>query len=876
MARRDDRVQEELQFHLEQLIARNIGRGMSPDEARRKALLQLGGIEPARAAALDQVRGAWVRDFARDVRIGLRALGRAPGFGAATILTMALGIGAAAAMFSVFQGVLLRPLPYPGADRIVHLYQLSESGTRNRVSDPNYEDWKTGTQSFAAMAKYSALGALPIAGADAAQLARVTLVTREFFDVMGIRPAVGRTFRSEEQQPGGPPVAIVSAAFWRRWRGDAAPAGEMIRSGDTSYTVVGVMPDGFDYPEQTSIWTPREVYPPNRSRTSHNALAVARLADGASLEQAQAEISQLSRRLKARYGEDTWMSDAAAVPILEVVTGTSAPTLRLLLAASLLLLVVSCTNVSNLLVARTAARRPEFALQLALGASSGRLGRQLLAETLVITFAGAAAGVAIAAASVRLFVAFAPTSVPRLEAVTVSWPAVAFAVAVSAAAALVLSLITAAGARGARITDAMALESRSGTAGRTPLRAREALMVAQVAVTLVLLAGAALLGRSLVAATAVDPGYALDNSLVVGVTTTGDRTPSAIARQVSLQDAVIDRLGQQPGVERVGLVSNFPIGLRSPSNGTFIEMTRPDEITTFDQFDPTDPVLKARSGSAQYRHVSGDYFQAMGIPLVEGRLIDERDTPDGPHVALVSQSLAETQWPERSALGRWIQFGNMDGDLRPLRVVGVVGDVREVSPEARPEPTLYVSARQRPLQAARVWVIVSGPAAPLLADTARRIVADIDPDVPATVTTVEAALDDAFVGRRFTLWLVTAFGLTALALATIGVYGLFAYAVSSRRREMGIRLALGAEPGELVWLLVRRGLVLTMTGAVAGIAVAKAAAGAVAGLVYGIAPDDPATLGAALLAVAGATIAASYLASRRIFGESPAVTLRST
>jgi len=809
------------------------------------------------------------------MRIGLRTLGRAPGFAAATIVTMALGIGAAAAMFSVFQGVLLRPLPYPSADRIVHLYQISESGARNRVSDPNYEDWRIGTRSFSAMALYSALGSLPIAGAGDAQLARLTLVSREFFDVMGTRPVLGRTFRDEEQQPGGPAVALVSAAFWRRWRGEASPAGEVIRSGDTSYTVIGVMPDGFDYPGQTSIWAARDVYPPNRSRTSHNALALARLADGVTLEQAQADISQLSRRLKAQHGDDTWMSDAAAVPILEVVTGTSAPTLRLLLAASLLLLVVSCANVSNLLVARGAARRPEFAVQLAMGATAGRLGRQLLGETLVICLGGAAVGMGIAAASVRLFVAFAPADVPRLEAVTVSWPAVAFAVGVSMLAALALGLITAAGARGARIADTMSDQTRSGTGGRAQLRAREGLMVTQVALTLVLLTGTALLGRSLVAALTVDPGYALDNSLVVGITTASDSSPTALTRQVMFQEAVIERLRQQPGVERVGLVSNFPIGATSAPNGTFIEMTRPDEITTFDEFDPTDPVLKARSGSAEYRHVSADYFQAMGIPLLEGRLIDDGDGPDSPHVAVVSRSLAEAQWPDRSALDRWIQFGNMDGDLRPIRVVGVVGDVREVSPEARPEPMLYVSARQRPRQASRVWIVARGPAAPLLSDAARRIVREIDPDVPATVTTVEEALEAAFVGRRFTLWLVTAFGATALVLATLGVYGLFAYAVSTRRREMGIRLALGAEPGGLVWLVVRRALVLTGVGAIVGIAIARAAASVVARLVYGIAPGDPITIGAAVLAMAAATMTASYLASRPIFRHSAASALRS-
>ncbi len=810
------------------------------------------------------------------MRIALRTLGRAPSHAAATILTMALGIGAAAAMFSVFEGVLLRPLPYPSPDRIVHLYQLSETGARNRVSDPNFDDWRAGTGSFSAMATYTALGALPIAGAGEAQLARVTLVSREFFDVMGTRPALGRGFREDEQQPGAPGVAIVSAAFWRRWRGEAAPAGDVIRTGNAVYTVVGVMPDGFDYPGETSIWSPREVIPPNRSRTSHNALALARLADGVALERARAEISQLSRRLKEEHGDDTWMFDADAVPILEVVTGASKPTLGLMLSAALLLLVVSCTNVSNLLVARAAARRSEFALQVAMGATAGRIGRQLLAETLVICLAGALVGMGIAAASVRLFVAFAPANLPRLDGVAVNWLAVAFAVAVSCVAALALSMVTAAGARRVRITDALADQTRSGTGGRRQLRAREALMITEVAVTLVLIAGAALLARSLVAVMAVDPGYEHESRLVVGVTTSGDGSPQAITRQVAFQDEVVERLRQQPGVDRVGLVSTFPIGIGNRRNGMFLEMTRPDEITSFEGFDPTDPVLKARAGFAEYRHVASDYFQAMGIPLLEGRLIDDRDGPEAPHVAVVSRSLAETQWPGRSALGRWIQFGNMDGDLTAIRVVGVVGDVREVSPESRPEPLLYVSAWQRPRQASRVWIIVHGPAAPELAETARRIVRDVDPDVPATIATLEAELDGAFAGRRFTLWLVTAFGLIALVLAMLGVYGLFAYAVSSRSREMGIRLALGAEPRSLIWLIVRRGLLLTAVGAIAGVALAKIASGVVASLVFGIAPDDPATIGVAMLVVTAVTLAASYVASRPILRQSPAATLRGT
>jgi predicted permease len=874
MAGRDDRLREELQFHLEQQIAKNIKSGMTPEDARRDALVKFGGLEPAREAARDQLRWTWVADLWRDMRVSGRALVRVPSFAISTILTMALGIGAAAAMFSVFDGVLLRPMPFPDADRIVHLYQLGETGARNRVSDPNYQDWRTGTTTFKAMAQYSQWGQLPVIGAGDAQLVRVTYVSREYFDIMGVRPWLGRTFFDEEQQPGAAPVVVVSAAFWRRWKGDQPPSGETLSSGSTAFTVIGVMPDGFDYPGQTAIWAPREISPPSPSRTSHNALAIARLADHATLEQAQAEISALSRRLKEEHGDRTWMFDAAAVPVLEVVTSTSKATLQLLLAASVLLLVVACTNVSNLLLARAASRRAEFAVQLAMGATAGRIGRQLLAETLVVCLTGAALGVLVASSAVKLFVAFAPATVQRLDGVSVSWPAVAFAIAVSVTAALILSAITAAGVRGTRIADAMADHTRSGTQGRGQLRVREALIVTQVAITLVLLAAAALLGRSLMAAMAIDPGYSIDDGLVVGLTSAADGSETTMARQVTFQDNVLAQLGRQPGIDHVGLVSRFPIGASSAPNGSFIEMTRPDEITSFADMDFQDPELKQRVGSAEYRHVSGEYFEAMGIPLLEGRLIDDRDGPNAPQVAVVSQSLADTQWPGRSALGRWIQFGNMDGDLRPIRVVGVVGDVREVSPESRPAPSLYVSARQRPRQASRAWVVMRGPAATSLAETARRIVRQIDPEVPATTTTVSAALGEAFGGRRFTLWLVGAFGVSALVLATLGVYGLFAYAVSRRMREMGIRLALGAEPQWLVWLIVKRGAVLTTLGALAGVVIAYAGADVVAGMLFGVEPGDPATVAAAVVTITLASILASYAPARRILKQSPARTLR--
>lgn len=513
-------------------------------------------------------------------------------------------------------------------------------------------------------------------------------------------------------------------------------------------------------------------------------------------------------------------------------------------------------------------------MQLAIGATAGRIGRQLLAETLVICLAGTALGVAAAVGAVRLFVAMGPTSVPRLDSVFVSWPAVALAVGISTAAAVALGLVTALGTRSVRLNEALSEQSRAGTGSRRQMRVREGLIVTQVALTLVLLASAALLARSLHAVMSIDPGYSLDEGLILGLTFPADETPASQVRQVSFQDAVIERLRAQPGVSAVGLVSTFPLGDGTGADGTFIEMTRPDEITTFDQFDPADPRLKQRAGSAQYRQVSADYFPAMQIPLLQGRLIDDRDTPASPHAAVISQSLAEAQWPDRSPIGRWIQFGNMDGDLRTITIVGVVGDVRESELEAPPEPMMYVSSRQRPGKAARAAIIVRGSASAALADTARRIVGDIDPEVPVTVRTVSGALDTAVGGRRFTLWLVSAFGVAALVLATLGVYGVVAFSVSQRAREMGIRMALGAERGALAWMIVRRGALLTLLGSVGGVLVARAASGALEGLLFGVTAGDPLTMTAAIGLMLAASTLASYAPTRRILRQSPGHTLR--
>ena len=875
MAGKDDRLAEEIAFHLEQQTAKMVRAGLPPAEARRQARLKFGGVDKMQEAARDEVRGAWLRDFGRDLRIAFRGLARVPSFSITAILTLGLGIGAAAAMFTVVDGVLLRPLPYPDAGRIVQLFQIGEKGTRGaNVSEPNFLDWQAQTRGFAAMAE-TATFPEPVTGAGEPQSLRVSRVSRDFFAVMGVHPARGRGFLADELRTGAPKVVLVGARFWERWRGSRPLGGESIVIAGVQHAVVGIMPDGFDFPSQSALWAPREQDRPSPSRTAHNFRVVGRVRPDVTIDAASAELSRVSRALKARYGTETWMSDAVALPILDVISAGVRPTLRLLFGAALLLLLVACTNVSNLLVARAAARRREFAVQLAIGASTGRITRQWLAETLAVAGCGAVVGLTLAAVAVRVFVALGPRSAPRLDQVSIDWASIGFAAVAAIAVAIVLSLLTAWGTRRVRIADALGDNSRTGSASRRQMRGREALIVAQVAMTMVLLAGAGLLARSFAQAVAVDPGFRVGDDAVIetSIELAGDDA-GAQARLAALQDTLLARLRTVPGVTHAALVNAFPLGRGQFANGWFIEMTRLDEISRIDQFDFDAPGFRGRTGEAEFRVASAGYFEAMGIPLVQGRTFDESDAAGRPHVAVVSRSLAERQWPGRDPIGRFIQFGNMDGDLTGLRVVGVVGDVRELSPEAAPGAVLYVNARQRPAAAGSFSVIVRGQPMAAVAEPIRRIMRDVVPDSPYELSTVAAGFDRAVGSRRFNLWLIAAFAAAALSLATLGIYGLVAYAVSQRSREMGIRVALGAEPGSLVRLVLTHAARLTLIGSAVGLGLALLASSAISGMLYGVTASNPAVLAAVAAVMLAASLAASYLPARRILEQPPGLALR--
>jgi predicted permease len=810
-------------------------------------------------------------DLLRDLRYGIRLLLRSKSFATIAILTLGLGIGAATAVFSVVDGVLVQPLPYPDPDRIVRLFQVDGNGRRTTtVSEPNFEDWKSGTRSFSAMAEMSTSPSPVFFGAEAIMTVG-TSVSREFFDVMGVQPLVGRGFLTEELRVGGTPAVIVSDRLWRARLGGASLDTLSLRIDSTMHAVVGVMPPGFDYPAASEFWTARERFPAQTSRTAHNFQVVARVSRGVSVSAAQNEISTLSRMLQQRYGDGTWMFDAAAVPLRESLTATSRPVLLLLFAAAILLLAIACLNVSNLHLARASTRQRELALRLAVGADRGRLTRQLLAEALVLASAASAVGIAIAFAGVRALTTLQPPNLPRIADVRVDAGVLGFALLVAITTAGLLGLLTSLRTSPTTLRESLGEGQRTMGGGRGE-RVRQTLVVAQVALTIVLLIGASLLARSFMRVLAVDPGYSTADAFVLDLLWTYSRDAQMRQRRVDAQREILGELSRLPGVERVGLVNAFPLGGGNFANGQFIEMTRPDEITSLDAFRKLGDAAKARFGQAGYRTASEGYFAAMGIPLIRGRVFEPSDGPDAPHVAVISESLARAKWPGEDPIGRFIQFGNMDGDLRGFRIVGIVGDVRELSPETLPGPIFYGYYQQR--LTSRASVVVRAASTAAVTAAARQIVRRADPDVPLQVRTVEDAFDRALAGRRFSLVLIGVFSVCALVLATLGVYGLMAYLVSQRTREIGIRLALGAESTDVVALVVGRGARLAVVGVAVGSLAALGLTRLLDGMLFGVTPTDPIAFVSVVALTLSAGLAATWVPARRAMNVAPVMALR--
>ncbi|HUI40368.1 MAG TPA: ABC transporter permease, partial [Terriglobia bacterium] len=630
-----------------------------------------------------------MQSLPQDLRYGFRMLVRNPGVTVVMVLTLGLAIGANTAIFSVVYGVLLRSLPYPKPDQILSISEVASDGHLMNFADPNVADLRAANHTLSGMAKVNSDEATVSGGSGPARVG-VAVVSRDFFSVMGVAPIVGRGFAPDELKEGGTPAVLVSYGYWREHLDASSDLAQFkLKMDQYSFSVVGVLPAGFDYPAHSELWVPAELFgDQSPSRTSHNwSFAVARLRDGVTLQQARAELSTLARHLHDQYKPNIDMTDVSVMPLQTALTASVRPALLVLLGAVAFLLLVGCVNVANLLLARAAARGRELAVRAALGAGRGRLVRQFLAESLLLSLGGGTLGVLAAIWGVDALLNMAPGGLPRLNDVSVSLPVLLFALGVSVLVAAGLGVLTA--LRASSVDPQQAL-TEGGWAQMGSVRSQRlgrTLVAIQLATTLVLLAGAGLLGRSLMRVLSIDPGFRTAQIATMELEVPASPGSSSFsfdyktdARPGQFASALFDRLRAVPGVEEVGGASVLPLGAPFVPDGKFLLLDRQPD---FDLSKPADFKrledlwTHGPGGEADYSVASDGYFRALGIPLLRGRLFDERDTAQASQVAVISQSLARATWPGQDPIGRTIEFGNMDGDMRLLTIVGVVGDVRD-------------------------------------------------------------------------------------------------------------------------------------------------------------------------------------------------------
>ncbi len=870
----DADLDQEVHTQLEILTEENIGAGMPPEEARRAARIEFGGIEQVKEEVREKRIGNWIHSVICDCRYSLRQLRKNPGATAVMVFTLALAIGAATAIFSVVYGVLLRPLPYNEPNRIMAIFEVPSEGHWSRLADPNFDDFRDQNRSFQAIAKYND-DVVSVSGTSQPTRSTVAGVSPEFLKVFGVQPILGRDFSASDAKKGASPTVLVSYGYWRQHLGSAQDLSQLhLKIGGALYSVIGVLPAEFRFPAEVELWLPADLDGENPSRTSHNYYAVGRLRDGVSVEQANQDISAIARRIRETSSEqgDYLLKDGIVLPLQDSITGKARPALLILLGAVGFLLLVACANVANLLLSQASVRERELAIRSALGAARGRLIRQFLTEAVLLSLAGGGLGVLGALAGVAGLLALAPGNLPRLDSVSISIPVLLFAFLLSTTVAAGLGAFTAARATSGDLRKGLEEGGRGQAGSQGSQRVGRILVAAQIAITLVLVVGAGLLGRSLLKVLEVNPGFRVDRIVTMDVSLPWVEDPKAKAEQGIFYSNLIDRLKQIPGVSKVGATSGLPLEDGGLPDGTFLLMTQNETPKSLDDFDRLFQ-QKERLGIADFCVATDGYFQVLGIPLIRGRIFDAHDGADSPHVAVISESLARDRWPKQDPIGHTIEFGNMDGDLHLLTIIGIVGDTHENGLEAPPRPTVYVNLFQRP-RAAITLTMLSDADTRSVTSAARGILQDLNPEIPAMFRTFSQVYSASLGSRRFNVILIGFFGITALLLAMAGVFGVMAYSVSRRTREIGVRIALGARSSDVLRMILSQGLRTIFIGVAIGIAGSLALTRTVESLLFGVTATDPLTFSGVTLLLVVAALLACYIPARRATRVDPLVALR--
>jgi predicted permease len=877
--RADENLRDELQAHLDMETAENIRRGMHPAAARRQALLAAGGVSQAAEAVRDQRGLPWIDGVAADIRYALRALRHSPAFTAVVVLTLALGIGANTAIFSVVRGVLLKPLPHRDGDRLVYLRHSMDGpgGASLAFSVPEVRDFRTGAKSLAGIAEYSEW-TLTYQAPEGAVRIDVGLVTGNYFEVMGLSPLLGRLTEPRDDGPGVPPVMVLTHEGWmKRFGGDSSIVGKQVRLDGKSVTVIGVLQPAPFFPGRPEALLNMVISEHHTSafmvegRTHRMTEIVARLARGASLEQTRNEVSAVSARIQREF-KDAYDPGShhrvAVIPFHEVLGERARMTLWLLMGAAAFVMIISAANVANLTLMRGVRREHELVVRAALGAGVSRLRRLLLVENLLLALMGALLGVGIALGGVRLLTSLAERYSPRANEIRLDGVVFGFTFAVAVTVALLLSFLASLPKEGSFASRILAGAQRMSGSLRKH-RLQRGLVVVQIAVSVVLLAGAGLLTRTMIRLSGVATGLRTEEVLTIQVPLLTPTeilfNPASDAGAKERYDRMRDEIAALPGVVDVGIGSPMP--LRS-SDARF-EVKAEGKALAVGEAMPR----------AEFRTANPDFFRAAGIPILKGRPFSPTDRRGSGRVVIINKTLADKLFPGEDPLGRriaWtgdvLRFTPISGDWRTI--VGVAGNTQDGGMDAEPRAAMFMPFAQE-LALGGGFVIRADSNVSALATAATRIVRRIAPTAPIeNVMTVAQYKDRSVSPRRLNAALVSSFGILAVIIAAVGIAGVLAFSVSARTNEIGIRMSLGADSGRVQRMILREGGVLVAVGLVLGVAGAFFAARVIRGLLFGVEPHDPITLTGVAVAMAAIGLAACWIPALRAARIDPAITMR--
>ena len=875
----DDDLREELEAHLEMETAENIRRGMRPDEARRQAMLAAGGLTQAAESVRAQRGLPWVEGITADLRYAVRALRHSPGFTAIVVVTLALGIGANTAIFSVVRAVLLKPLPHRDGERLVYLRHSMDGpgGASLAFSVPEVRDFRAGATSLGGIAEFSPW-TLRLQGDDGVSRLSVGLVTGNYFDVMGLSPVLGRVTDSSNDGPGVPPVMVLTHDFWKtRFGGDSSIIGKQLKLDGMSVTVIGVLQPAPFFPGRADALLNMVVSDHHLSafmiegRTHRMTEMVARLAPGATLDQARNEVAAVSKRIQAEYKEAYDPAShhrVAVIPFHEVLGERARMTLWLLMGAAAFVMIISAANVANLTLMRGVRREHELVVRAALGAGMGRLRRLLLAENLVLTLLGATLGIVIAIGGVRLLTVFAARYSPRAGEIRLDGTVLGFTLALSVTLALLLSFIASLPREGTFATTISAGVRRISGSLRKQ-RLQRGLVVAQVAVSVMLLAGAGLLTRTMMRLSQVETGLRTEEVLTMSVpllTPTELLTnPAADASAKVRYDLMRREIAALPGVTEVGIGSPTPLR----SSDVRLEVKAENRALAVGEAVPR----------AELRVADDRFFRAAGIPLLSGREFAATDQRGAGRVVILNKTLADRLFPGEDPIGKrvaWtgdiLRFTPFSADWRT--VVGVVANTQDGGLDAEPRAAMYLPFAQE-LAIGGGFVVRADSNVAALTPTVMRIIRRIAPTaLIENVMTVSQIKDQSVSPRRLNAMLVSSFGILAVLIAAVGIAGVLAFSVSARTTEIGIRMSLGAESGRVLRMILKEGGVLLAIGLVLGVGGAFVTGGVIRGLLFGVDPHDPVTLIGVALMMAAIGLGACWIPAQRAARIDPAIAMR--